>query len=472
MIPASGDAFDPIARSRVPGIVWPALLDEAGSRALALQFQFSYSQWWPPERLRAHQHRQLAVLLRHALDTVPYYRDALPAGLLGADGSFNEDRWSEVPLLRRETVQRDGARLTSTAPPPEHGAIAVVRTSGSTGRPVEVSRTVLARHFWHGFALRDHLWHGRDLAGKLVAIRFADPRLVPADGFHRQGWGKSTDLAFDTGPGVLLSVHIDVVRQAEFLRREDPDYLLSYPSNLQALATHFLDSGLRLPRLRQVRSIGETLTGDVRRLCARAWGVPVVDIYSTQEIGYLALQCPSAEQYHVMAEDVIVEILDDDGRPCRPGQSGRVVATPLHNFATVLVRYDVGDYAEAGDPCACGRGLPVIRHVLGRSTNMMRLPDGRTFWPRLQQSLYRTMAPLFQMRIVQHDLDRIEFLYVADRPLSEEEQSALSGRMSEDFDYPFTFTFTRVAALPRSRGGKYEDFVCAVGQRGPVQSGM
>jgi phenylacetate-CoA ligase len=452
-----------VPRSHVPGVVWPAVLDDAGAHALALQFQLAQSQWWPPERLRAHQHRQVAALVRHALATVPYYRDALPAGLLRADGSLDEAGWTDLPPLRRETVQREAERLTSTAPPPEHGAIAVVRTSGSTGRPVEVARTVLARHFWHGFALRDHLWHERDLAGKLVAIRFADPRGVPADGLRRRGWGQSTDLAYDTGPGVLLSVHTDVPRQVEFLLREDPDYLLSYPSNLRALATHFLDHGLCLPRLRQVRSMAETLTDAVRRLCADAWGVPVVDVYSTQEIGFVALQCPGAEHYHVMAEDVLVEIIDEAGRPCEPGESGRVVVTPLHNFATVLLRYDVGDYAEPGPACACGRGLPVIRRILGRSTNMMRLPDGRTFWPRLQQAKYRTMAPLFQMRLVQRDLDRIEFLYVADRTLSEEEKDALSQRMTEDFDHPFGFTFTRVPALERSPGGKFDDFVCAVG---------
>ena len=436
--------------------------DATGAAALALQFQLARSEWWPPERLRAHQYRQLAALVRHALDTVPYYRDSLPPGLLDADGLIDQARWHDVPLLRRETVQREGERLTSTAPPPEHGPIAVIRTSGSTGRPVRVSRTVLSRDFWSAFTVRDHLWHRRDLAGKLVAIRYADPRAVPENGLRRPGWGRSTDAVFDTGPGVLLSVHTDVVAQAGFLVREDPDYLLSYPSNLRALATHFVDHGLRLPRLRQVRSFGETLTDPVREACDSAWGVPVVDLYSTQELGIVALQCPTGQRYHVMAEDVIVEILDEDGRPCRPGQPGRVVVTSLHNFATVLLRYEVGDYAEAGDGCACGRGLPVIRHILGRSTNMMRLPDGRTVWPRLQQSLYRTMAPLFQMRLIQRDLRRIEFLYVADRALHEQEKVALSGRMSADFDHEFTYTFTRVDGLDRSRTGKFEDFICMV----------
>ena len=78
-------------------------------------------------------------------------------------------------------------------------------------------------------------------------------------------------------------------------------------------------------------------------------------MYSSQEVGYIALQCPENESYHIQAENVLVEILDDDGLPCEPGEVGRVVVTALHNLATPLLRYDIGDYAEVGSPCSCGR---------------------------------------------------------------------------------------------------------------------
>ena len=84
-------------------------------------------------------------------------------------------------------------------------------------------------------------------------------------------------------------------------------------------------------------------------------------MYSCEEAGYIALQCPQAEHYHCQSESVLVEVLDDEGRPCTPGQVGKVVLTALHNFAMPLIRYENQDYAEVGPPCACGRGLPVKR---------------------------------------------------------------------------------------------------------------
>jgi phenylacetate-coenzyme A ligase PaaK-like adenylate-forming protein len=61
-----------------------------------------------------------------------------------------------------------------------------------------------------------------------------------------------------------------------------------------------------------------------------------------------------------------VEVLDEEGRPCAPGETGRVVATSLNNFAMPLIRYETGDTAEVGAPCPCGRGLPVLTRIMGR----------------------------------------------------------------------------------------------------------
>ena len=95
-----------------------------------------------------------------------------------------------------------------------------------------------------------------------------------------------------------------------------------------------------------------------------------------------------------MAESVLVEILNDDGTPCAPGEIGRVVVTALQNFATPLIRYEVGDYAEASAPCPCGRGLPVIRRIMGRVRNLLVLPDGKKIWPAFGSRGLTEIAPI------------------------------------------------------------------------------
>jgi phenylacetate-coenzyme A ligase PaaK-like adenylate-forming protein len=88
--------------------------------------------------------------------------------------------------------------------------------------------------------------------------------------------------------------------------------------------------------------------------------VNIADIYSEQEVGYIALQFPDYPYYHVQPENILVEVLDDNGNVCSSGDIGRVVITTLHNFTTPLIRYEIMDYAKVGEPCSCGRGLPVL----------------------------------------------------------------------------------------------------------------
>ena len=444
-----------LAHAAVPGsalesVLWPAVPTPEGARMLAMQFQFAQSECWSPARLRDAQFVQLALLLRHARDTVPYYRERL-AGL-DLSRPLTAEVFAQLPLLRREDVQEQGVALYSSAVPAQHGAIDEGETSGSTGRPIRFRLSALNLAFWHAFTLREHLWQCRDFSGKLAAIR---GRVPPGNSL---GWGASTDSAFRTGASATFNTEHPVAEQARWLMAENPDYLISVASNVQELARHCGRLGLRPSRLREVRTYGEALHPDARAEIRAAWGVPVTDMYTCREIGYMALQCPRHEHYHVMAEGVYLEILDAEGHPCAPGQPGRVVLTPLHHFAMPLIRYDIGDYAEAGEPCDCGRGLPVIRRIVGRVRNMLRLPGGGLRHPRFGETQFGGVAPVRQFQVVQKTLRDIEVALVVARPLTAEEQAKLHALILKNLDGDFELSFVYRDSIPRSAEGKYEDF--------------
>lgn len=433
----------------VSEIVWPALPGPAGAAMLALQFQLDRTQWWPPEVLARQQRRQLAALLAHARRTVPFYEERL-AGL-ELDGDVDPEAFATLPLLARTDIQAHGDALRSRAMPRDHGAPVEAASTGSTGRPIRVIGTQVHQFWWGAITLREHLWHGRNLGGKLAAIR---TRVTTAT---QTGWGPATDCAFATGPCATLDIATDVAAQARWLEAEDPDYLLSHPSNLLALARYCASHGIRPTRLREVRSFGEALPPDLRAACREAWGVPLTDCYSATETGYLALQCPQREHYHVQAEHVLLEVLDETGRPCMPGETGRVVVTPLHNYAMPLVRYDLGDYAEVGDACACGRGLPVLVRILGRRRNMLRLPDGSSHWPSFPAAVWLAFPAIRQIQLVQTALDCITVRLACDRALTEAEQVQLSEELDRRLGWNFTYVFERHERL--GTGPKHEDFV-------------
>jgi phenylacetate-CoA ligase len=130
---------------------------------------------------------------------------------------------------------------------------------------------------------------------------------------------------------------------------------------------------------------------------------------------------------------------------------GRVVITDLHNFATPLIRYDLGDLAVAEGPCACGRGLPRIRRILGRQRNFLRLPDGRRYWPLVGAFGYRDIAPVRQYQIVQRSLERVTLRLAVERPLSVAEEGGLAEKLVEFLGCRFAVDFDTSLHSARSR---------------------
>lgn len=203
----------------------------------------------------------------------------------------------------------------------------------------------------------------------------------------------------------------------------------------------------------------------MRRQCVKTFGAPVTDLYSSQELGIIALQCPTSSLYHIQAENVVVEILDEKGGACRPGEVGRIVITDLHNFATPLVRYELRDYAEVGSPCSCGRGLPTLRRILGRKRNMLLLPNGQRRWPVVGFQRFREVMPsLKQYQLIQHSPQRIEVRLVVSGKVLVEQERALAHVIQKALGHPFNLQFKyQSMELPRSPGGKFEEFICEVG---------
>ncbi|MEZ5616731.1 MAG: phenylacetate--CoA ligase family protein [Rhodocyclaceae bacterium] len=446
----SGVQSDPEVRSVVSGIGWPAIGSDAAAHLQGLLFQMERSQWLPEESLRERQFGQLKLLLRHACSTVPHYAEMLRG--IDTDG-FDRDSFSALPLLTRKTLQSGFESLQSTAVPSGHGAVVQSQSSGSTGMPVRFLQTAVTQFFWNALTVREHLWQQRDFSGKLAAIRIKMKEGSWPD------WGLPVAALFRTGPGATLNVRTDVERQLAWLVREDPDYLITHASNLHALAELSLKQGVRLPRLRQARTYSEALRPDLRETVRAAWGVQIADGYSCEEAGNIALQCPRHEHYHIQSENLLVEILDEAGRPCAPGETGRVVITTLHNFAMPLIRYELGDYAEVGEPCECGRGLPVLTRILGRRRNMVVLPDGRRHWPSMPSTMWHAVAPIEQFQVTQTGIGSLEVKYVMGRPLSQEEIAGLEQALAERFSHAFDIVWQRVDAIERGQGGKYEDFI-------------
>jgi len=389
--------------SSISGVKWPPIPEPGGATRLAALFQIEQSQWWSEEKLKQHQFQQLQLLLAHCKRHVPFYAEKIQHIKLSQP--LTEETWLTIPLLTRDMVQNNGQQLRSTAIPPSHGKLSRQFTSGSTGKPVEVLGTDVTNFFWNVFTLRDHLWHKRNLNSNLAVIRRTmSEKAKPPLGQVSKNWGQATGGVIETGPTSMISIFTPISEQVKWLVNQQPDILLTNPSVLQDLALYCQRENIELPSLTEVRTISEALPDGLRALCKETWGAKLVDVYSSIELGYLAIQCPDHEHYHIQSEGVLVEILDDNGKPCSPGEVGRVVVTNLHNYATPLIRYELG-------------------------------------------------------QVVQHSLEDIEVKLVLSRPITEKEIDDLTRMFHQTLGHPFNVTIVQLDDIPRSVGGKYEEFV-------------
>jgi phenylacetate-CoA ligase len=419
------------------------------------------SQWHSPERIEEYQLARLRHLTLFASRRTAYGRQHFDFERVAKSAGLSE-ALRHLPILTRERLRDEPASLKPDAVPKGHKAVTELSSSGSTGLVVKLSAGKPWLRWQSALGLRSHLWGGSRFRRAIGIIR----RRPPGDAMYPEGksarrWGPVAGIPFPTGPAYLLNAYTSLDEQWEWLRRIRPDYLLVVPSVLRNFAGRADAAELDL---KGIRTIGEVVDDDLRARVRDSFGVRIHDLYSSEECGTLAIQCPEAGVYHVQSEALIVEVLNDAGEPCCPGEIGRVVATPLYNFATPLIRYELNDYAEAGGSCSCGRGLPVIRRIMGRRRNLLTTPDGRKHWPAMR-SIHH-IVPIREHQYRQIAPDVIEVWLATAAPVTEEQEHKMREALRKGLiggqPAPFEFRFRYVSEFPRNPNGKHEEFVSLI----------
>lgn len=446
--------------SRAGSIPKPLQNDGQGLAIYGLLQQMDASQWWDAEQLAAGQLQQMRKLVAYAAGNSPFYREHLR----GIDASnLSLDSLRTIPLLTRAQLQQHNETIDCSVLPQGHGTVKESSTSGSTGFPVKLRTTALTSTVWNAINMREQLWHRRAFDGVSASIRWhADAIGLPPNGVEFEDWGLPASLFHKTGSGYFLNSSVSIGKQIVWLQKVQPDYLMTHPSNLRALLAQLRRDKATLSGLREVRTVGESISEELREEVAEQFDVKLVDLYSSEELGYMALQCPLENHYHVQSESVLLEVLRGDGSPCALGEPGKIVVSSLRNYATPLIRYEIGDYGELAGPCSCGRGLPVLKTIHGRVRNMLLHPDGSAHWPNFGFRKFMQVAPLKQFQMVQHSLTEIELRVVVEDRLTEEQEARIRAVLQANLGHPFEVNISYHPALERSASGKFEDFISKI----------
>jgi phenylacetate-CoA ligase len=435
-----------------------------------------------PEQYRDRSIRNLRAMLRFASQQVPHYREAFRRANVEATDGDPTKVLTALPLLSKLDVLDAGKALMAENLPPGDVRAHWWQSSGTTGRPLRVLHSKISTNMHPFLAQRSSRWHRLDPLAKFAEMRI--PRLLPPrpDGSEPppgetvklDAWRDMPDFA--TGPYVGISVLTPVEDRIAWLRHERPDYLLAYSETLEVLA---MAAGNERPEpnIKGVLAISEQLTPSMRSFVERRFGARAHQVYGLSEFGLAAARC-DAGRYHVHREHCRVEIVDEQGHACAPGEVGRIVVTGLSNFAMPLIRYDTGDLAEATDgPCPCNRTLPSFGEIVGRYSRIAYLPAG-TMVPVLalretiESMPVEIMQGLREFQIHQYADRRMELRLVAQSPLPEAFFARIRDEWVKATGGGAELSFRSVSEIPKPPGGKSEvftsDFMPARDSRTPT----
>ena len=399
------------------------------------------TQFDAPEIIRARQLEALQAQLKHAWDTVPYYRAAwTQAGVHPADVRELADL-EAFPIVTKADIRRHNRALVSSAF--DITKLREKRTSGSTGVPLTIYCDEPAMQWKAACTIRSDEWSGYRL-GQRVAKVWGNPE-------YRQFGLKGRLRNYFLDRAMYLdTLDLNDQRIAEFtkaIRRHRPGLIFGHAHSLYLLAC-----ALKKSRVFDVRPNGIISTAMIlhdwqRAVIEEVLGCKVTNRYGCEEVSLIASECEEHNGLHINADSVYAEVPSD----------GKLLVTDLSNRGMPLIRYQVGDVVVPSTrACKCGRGLPMIERVEGRDADYVLTPAGHLISGISLTENFAVLIPgTAQVQIVQESITQLRIRLVADDAFNTSSRQKIADLVRDTFGDTVTHDVELVDAIPQEPSGKY-----------------
>ncbi len=443
----------------VKRILYPAHEKLVNRPTFSYLAELEKTQWLPREAIERMQMEKLRMLLQIANDHSPWHAERIrAAGInLEANRQLAFDDLRRLPTMNKADASANRERIVWRNVP---GGAFRYNTGGSSGQPLI---------FYFGKKRQ-----AADAASRMRARRWWKVEVGEPEIFL---WGapvelNKTDLVKKIRDRLFNQLLLNAFEMSEarmndylkVIQSFNPACIYGYASSLSLLASYAKRRNRipRLPRLRVVCTTGEPLFPQQRAIIEEVFDKPVSNEYGCRDGGLVALESPQ-NQMLVNSENLIVEILDDDGTPVAPGKIGEVVITNLYSDAQPFIRYRTGDIArQTDDSCRSGRGLHVITEIMGRSTDFVVRPDGTIMHALAVIYVLRAIEGVHEFKIVQPSTNRIEVMVVPNSEWQENAKDAIRTQMQSRMGQDVDIEIAVVDKIPPEASGKYRYVVSHV----------
>ncbi len=395
--------------------------------------------------------RSLKNLLSYAYEKVRYYRPLLEQAGVFDNGEIKLQNFSKIGILRRTDVQNRFKDLLS------EDVWRMKRisdtTGGSTGKPIRFVRDMNSYRWARAaeFFYYDRFIGLNELKSRKIML-----------------WGSARELlrGIAAKERVIHYLTKTLYMNCYLLREEDvrriinkingyrPDIIKGFPSFLQVIGKYALEKNVEIHAPEAIISTGETLTRHRREIIENAFGSKVYNFYGAREAPSIAGECKKGS-LHIFSFVNLVEVLSEEGNPTSVGENGRIIITPLHNYAMPLIRYEIGDtgVARLGE-CACGSILPIMRDLTGRLTEFVVRRDGTLLSGEFFEGIFRVEEWVREFQVIQEDYDKLRILVTpkeGENPNFDRPEEKILKVMGSDCEVRWEL----VDRIPRPPSGKF-----------------
>jgi len=417
------------------------------------QFLSNYKirEGWSSSQWDFYQNECLRELLCHANATVPYYRKQFKdIQLSGRDlANMSIEHMASLPVLNKQTL-RNLCKTDLMSTLPARGG-SFFGSSGSTGTPVQIYYSnVMHQNLTAAYEARVRNWAGvnRFMSRGMIGGRRVVTRGDASPPFYRYNYAEK-QLYFS-------AYHLQPDHIANYLHglvSYRPEYMVGYAMSHYILAKFFKENNIKPPVMKAVLTSSEKMTAQMRTIIESTYSCKVFDAWSGVENCGLVSECEFG-RLHISPDVGILEILNDQGEHCRPGEEGDVLCTGLLNFDQPLIRYQIGDRMRLAEEqsCPCGRSMPVIADICGRLEDLVTGPNGRR---RVRfHGIFIGLDKISSAQVIQVAGNEFHVHVMSEGSLDEKTCKVIAKRMTSQLG-SIELKIKRVSALERGKNGKF-----------------
>ena len=394
-------------------LIYPLYYWKNGDKRLQRLDELESSQYYSKPQLESLQLLRLKKIVDYAYHNTNYYHKVMTDRNISPSDIKELKDIEKLPILTKQVIQNNIEDMIST----QYRKDELIKDSsgGSTGEPTIYFKDRDRHNLRRADQIRHDRWSGWDIGKRKAIIWGAQRDLSATQSFRENILSTYIERQYELDAFELTDEKMhDFCDRLETLK---PSMILGYANALELFA-HFILANRKNHKIRLdgIISSAETLTEEKRKIIENAFGCKVLNRYGSREVGLIASECKNQTGLHINAENVYLELVNGDGIEIEDG-NGDILVTDFWNFGMPLIRYKLGDVGtKTTKTCSCGRGLPLLGKVAGRSGDFFVSQSGTKIHGEYFTHLFYELPQVKQFQMIQETKEQITLYIVENKP--------------------------------------------------------